>query len=107
MLRAGLGELATAETTQANTLRELLLRNGIWPKLPPTPLHDGSSNWERLGYDLALQVKIHRALHAQLSEWTNIDPQIAERLRESAKEEDRRIDQLRDLTMKCDPHALD
>lgn len=106
-LKAGLRELAAAEAVQANAMRELLLQNGVWPKLPSTPPHEGSSNWERLRNDLALQVKILRALRSQFSEWSAIDPEIAERLREAASEEDRRIEQLRDLTLKCDPQALD
>ena len=106
-LKAGLEELAAAEAAQANAIRKLLLQNGAWPKLAGQAPHEGSSNWERLRNDLALQVKILRALQSQLSEWTAIDPQIAERLRESAKEEDRHIDRLRDLTLKCDPQALD
>jgi hypothetical protein len=106
-LRAGLEEVAAAETAQANAVRELLLQNGVRPKLPSRLPHEGSSNWERLRNDLALQVKIVRALQSQFSEWTGIDPQIAERLRQSASEEDRNIEHLRDLTLKCDPQALD
>jgi len=106
-LRAGLEEQAAAETARANAMRQLLLQYGICPRSPSKPFHEGSSNWERLRNDLALQVKILRALHFQLSEWTGIDPQIAQRLREFADEEDRLIEQLRDLTLKCDPQALD
>jgi bacterioferritin (cytochrome b1) len=106
-LRTGLEEVAAAETTQANGLRQLLLQHGIWPKLPARPAHEGSSNWERLRNDLALQVKIFRALQSQFSQWNGIDPQIAECLREIAAAEDRHIAQLRDLTLKCDPQALD
>ncbi|MBV8056347.1 MAG: hypothetical protein JOZ29_09915 [Deltaproteobacteria bacterium] len=106
-LRAGLGELAAAQTALADVLRQLLLQNGGWPKFPSKPSHEGSSNWERLRNDLALQVKILRALQSQFAEWTTIDPEVAGRLRESATEEDRHIEHLRDLTLKCDPHALD
>ena len=106
-LRAGLEELAVVETARANAMRHLLLQYGVLPKFPNKPSHEGSSNWERLQNDLALQIKILRALQSQLSEWTPIDPQLAERLRESASEEDRHIGQLRDLTLKCDPQALD
>ncbi len=106
-LRAGLEELAAAETAQANAMRELLLQNRVWPKLSDRPLHEGSSNWQRLRNDLALQVEILRALQSQLPEWTGIDPQIAAQLREFAEQEDRHIGQLRDLTLKCDPQALD
>ena len=106
-LRAGLKEVAAAERAQADTVRQLLLQNGVWPKMPSRPAHEGSSNWERLRNDLVLQVKIQRALQSQFSEWTGIDAQMAERLRESAAEADRSIEQLRDLTLKCDPQALD
>jgi len=106
-LKAGLEALAAAEAAQANAIREVLAQNGVRPELPGRPPHEGTSNWERLRNDLALQVKILRALHSQLAEWTTIDPPIAERLREAAKEEDRHIGQLRDLTLKCDPHAID
>jgi hypothetical protein len=106
-LRAGLRELAAAETAQANAMRELLFHNGVSPKLPGQPPHEGSCNWERLRNDLAIQVKILRALHAQLPQWTGVDSQICEQLREIANNEDRYIDKLRDLTLKCDPQALD
>ncbi len=100
-------ELAAAETARANAIRQLLLQNGVWPKSPINLPHEGSSNWERLRNDLGLQVKILRALRSQFSEWIGVDPLIAEQLRESATEEDRHIEQLRDLTLKCDPQALD
>jgi hypothetical protein len=106
-LRAGLQALAAAETAQAKTMRELILRYGMWPKVPLLPPHQGASNWERLSNDLALQVKILRALRSQLSEWSTIDPLIAAQLDECATVEDRHIGQLRDLTLKCDPQALD
>ena len=106
-LRAGLQEVAAAETTHADAIRQLLLQYGMWPKLAAMPPHEGSSNWERLHNDLSLQVKILRALQSQFSEWSGIDAQIAERLHESAMAQDRHISQLRDLTLKCDPQALD
>jgi hypothetical protein len=106
-LKAGLEALTAAETAQANAIRQLTLENGLWPRLSGSPPHDGSSNWERLRNDLALQVKILRALHSQLSEWAPVDEKIADRLRESAMDEERNVEQLRDLTLKCDPQALD
>ncbi len=106
-IKAGLEQLAAAETAQANAMRRLLLQNGLWPKLPGRRAHEGSSNWERLQNDLAREVKILRALQSQLAEWTSVDPQIAERLRNFAAKEDRQIGQLRDLTLRCDPQALD
>jgi len=106
-LKAGLEEVSCAAIEQANTIRQLLLQQGVWPKLASQPLHEGSSNWERLHNDLALQVRIHRALISQLAEWTATDSQIAERLRQSANEQNRQIGRLRDLTLRCDPQALD
>jgi bacterioferritin (cytochrome b1) len=106
-LRAGLKDLAAAETAQADMMRRLLLQNGGCPKIPNKPSHEGSSNWERLQKDLALQIKILRALQSQLAEWVPVDLPMAERLRQSLIEADRHIEQLRDLTLKCDPQALD
>lgn len=106
-LKAGLEQLAAAEAEQANTIRQLLFQNGVCPKLPRRPPHDGSSNWERLRSDLAIQLKILRALHAQIPEWTAVEPQVAELLREAAQKADSYIDRLRDLTLKCDPQAID
>ena len=106
-LRAGVAEVAAAEMGQANAMRQLLLQYGMGPKLPRMPAHEGSSNWERLQNDLALQVRILRSLHTQLPQWTGIDPLLAERLREAATQEERLIERLRDLTLKCDPQALD
>jgi hypothetical protein len=106
-LRASLAELAAAETAHANAIRQLLLQNGVWPKLPVPQPHEGSSNWERLRNDLALQVKILRSLNSQFSEWVSIDPEMAELVHKSATDQDRRIERLRDLTLRCDPQALD
>ena len=106
-IRAGLAELAAAETAKANEVRQLLLQNGVWPKLAQPPAHEGSSNWERLQSDLALQIKILRSLNSQFSEWIAIDSETAERLRKFATDEDRCVEQLRDLTLRCDPQAFD
>ncbi len=106
-IRASLSELAAAEAQQANAIRELLLHEGISLGMHQKPVKEGSNNWERLRNDLALQSKILRALHSLFSEWSGIDPQVAERLRECAVEEERRIERLRDLTLRCDPQALD
>jgi bacterioferritin (cytochrome b1) len=106
-LKSGIEELAKAETAQANALRELLLAHNCWPKLSKRALREGSSNWERLRDDLALQVRILRALQAQIPGWTSIDREMADGLRQFAVEEDRSIARLRDLTLKCDPQAID
>jgi hypothetical protein len=106
-IRTSLAELAEAENAQANAIRELLLQNGIRPKTPRRPAHEGSNNWERVRNDLVLQTKILRSLHSQFLGWSPVDQQIAERLRQCALEEEQRIEQLRDLTLRCDPQALD
>jgi hypothetical protein len=106
-LKAGLVKLAATATAEATAMRELLLDNGTWPKLPNKPVHCGSSNWERLHSDLALQIVVLRALHMQYPEWVSIDRQIAERMRQFAVDQERNISVLRDVTLKCDPQALD
>jgi len=106
-IRAGLERLAEAEAAQALVLREVLLERGAWPRLPEAVAHDGSSNWERLSGDLALQVALHRELNMEIAEWDGVEPAVADRLREFASEEDSNIAGLRDLTLKCDPQALD
>ena len=88
-------------------LGEILLERGTWPRLPEAPVHDGSSNWERLAADLALEVALHRELNMEIAEWDGVEPKVADRLREFAAEEDNNIDALRDLTLRCDPQALD
>jgi len=106
-IRAGLEQLAEAEAAQALVLREILLERGTRPRLPETPVHDGSSNWERLAADLALEVALHRELNMEIAEWEGVEPKVADRLREFAAEEDNNIASLRDLTLRCDPQALD
>jgi hypothetical protein len=106
-IRAGLDEIAAGESAQAAVIRQLLLDRGVSPKLPVNPSHDGSSNWERLQRDLALQVKILRSLRSQVPQWTALEPQIADSLSQVATEEESRIGRLRDLTLRCDPQALD
>jgi len=106
-LKAGLAELAAAQRAQSDVLRRLLLENSFWPKLPGAPVHEGSSNWQRLQHDLALQLRILRALQSQLPQWMHLEVQVAERLRKFVAEQDRLIGQLRDFTLRCDPQALD
>jgi hypothetical protein len=106
-IKDGLERLATAETAQASVLREMLLERGACPRLPETAVHDGSSNWERLSGDLALQVELHRDLNMEIAEWDSFEPAVATRLREFAELEQGNIAVLRDLTLKCDPQALD
>jgi hypothetical protein len=106
-LKSGIEELAKAKTAQAKALRALLLAHSCCPKLSKRALRDGTSNWERLRGDLAQQVQIVRALQAQIPGWTGIDPEMADSLWQFVVEEDRSIARLRDLTLKCDPQAID
>jgi hypothetical protein len=105
-IKAGLEQLATAESAQAQALREMLLGRGSSPRPDDTPAH-GSNNWERLSNALALQVALHRELNVEIAEWDAIEPQFADRLREFSIEEEQNIALLRDLTLRCDPQALD
>lgn len=106
-IKAGLERLANAKTEQADVLRKLVLDLGAWPRLPAKPVHGGSSNWERLYANLNLQVTVLRELNLEVVEWEHVDRAIATRLREFTVEEERNLADLRDLTLRCDPQALD
>jgi len=106
-IRAGLEQLAEAQAEQALVLREILVERGVRPRPAETPVHQGSSNWERLSADLAREVALHRDLNMEIAEWDGVEPKVAERLREFAAKEDENIAVLRDLTLRCDPQALD
>ena len=106
-LKAGLERLAEDEASQANALKRILADLGAWPRLAETPSHDGSSNWERVSADLALQTELFRELNTQVVEWEGVDPGVAARLREFLDGEDRNAGTLRDLALKCDPQAFD
>jgi len=106
-IKAGLERLAEDEAGQANALRRILADLGAWPRLAETPSHDGSSNWERVSGDLALQTKLFRELNTRVVEWEGVDPGVAARLRKFLDREDRNAGTLRDLVLKCDPQAFD
>src|SRR6266851_3104589 len=86
---------------------ESLAELGAWPRLAETPSHDGSSNWERVSADLALQTELFRELNTQVVEWEGVDPNVAARLRVFLDGEDRNAGMLRDFALKCDPQAFD
>jgi hypothetical protein len=106
-IKAGLERLAEDEARQANALRRILADLGAWPRLAETPSHDGSSNWERVGADLALQTELFRELNTQLVEWEGVDSNVAARLRVFLDAEDSNAGTLRDFALKCDPQAFD
>jgi hypothetical protein len=106
-IKAGLERLGSAEAAQSNVLHEVLLDRGVWPKLPETPVRDGSNNWERLNFDLTMLVALSRDLNVQIAEWESVEPALAARLRDFSADEERNLADLRDLALKCDPQALD
>jgi hypothetical protein len=106
-IKAGLEHLAEDKAGQANVLRRILADLGAWPRLAETPSHDGSSNWERVGSDLALQTELFRELNTQLVEWEGVDSNVAARLRVFLDAEDSNAGTLRDFALKCDPQAFD
>ncbi|MGH7934623.1 MAG: hypothetical protein ACREQN_15885 [Candidatus Binataceae bacterium] len=105
-IKAGLGRLAEAEAVQANALRVILTAHGAWPRLPETPLHEGTSNWERVSADLALLAEIHRDINLHAVEWESVEPGLAARLRGLSAAENDHLGKLRDLALKCDPQAF-
>ncbi|MGH7916590.1 MAG: hypothetical protein ACREQE_03910 [Candidatus Binataceae bacterium] len=104
-LKNGLEQLAESQDAQAGNMRTLLSDYGVWARLPERPV-GGANNWERLSGDLALLVELCRELNLCAVEAESIDSQIAEKLREIAAVLDRDGGELRDLALKCDPHAL-
>jgi hypothetical protein len=106
-IKSGLEALARAEIADAQRLRDLLLPRGVWPVRSRTPPREGANNWARLSADLAVQVEMVRALNAAIATWEGVDRQVAARLREIARAKENRLGEMRGLTLKCDPQALD
>jgi hypothetical protein len=106
-LKSGLETAASAEAADAQALRVMLLTQDLWPTRSSARTSEGANHWARIGADLAAEVELVRSLNAAVAEWEGVDPGIAERLREleTGKEQTRGL--LRDLTLKCDPQALD
>lgn len=106
-IKMGLERLAATETLQANQLRKILADHRTWPRMAETPLYEGASNWERLNADLSLLADICRSLNLLAVEWESLEPELAAQLRALAGTESDNLAMLRDLTLKCDPQALD
>ena len=85
----------------------LLSERHVWSKLPRPTGAEGSSNWQRVSGDLALMLELAREMNEQALHWEGIDPPFAARLHTIALEDDRNIDGLRKLALKCDPQAFD
>jgi hypothetical protein len=106
-IKEGLETLAAAETADADIMRQLILARGASPARPLRQFGEGANNWARLGADLAAEVELVRALNGAIAEWEGADRGLAERLRSLLTAKEDRLSMLRDLTLKCDPQALD
>lgn len=106
-LKAGVETVAAAEHADAEVLHQLLLARDAWPAASRVPNREGANNWERLSFDLAQQVELVRGLNALIAQCERIDPAMAQQLRTLVTDKERASVLLRDLTLKCDPQALD
>jgi bacterioferritin (cytochrome b1) len=106
-LKSGLEMLAAAERADADVLRQLVLAHNAWPLPPLLPNREGANNWERLSFDLAAQVELVRSLNSFIAQCERTDPSMAQQLRALVNEKERASALLRDITLKCDPQALD
>lgn len=106
-IAAGLRALAARQAEHARTLDTILVDRHVWSKLPRPLGPDGASNWQRTSEDLEILLELSRAMNQQALYWEGIDAAFAARLGTIAREDDRRVGELRDLALKCDPQALD
>ncbi|HYB91855.1 MAG TPA: hypothetical protein VEC38_12505 [Candidatus Binataceae bacterium] len=106
-LKAGLQAIAARESAHAKMLRAVLTERNTWPKFPEQTGHEGANNWERLSGDLSILAAIASGLRRAAAIWEAVDPALADRLSELADEDDACESELRRLTLKCDPQALD
>ncbi len=102
-----LGALAEHAARRARTLDTMLAERQAWSQPPRAPGAPGSSNWQRLSADLALLLELLGGMNRQVIGWERVDPAFAERLRAIELEDDRNLGDLRELTLRCDPQALD
>ena len=106
-IASGLAALAARQAEHARALHALLRERNVWPKLPRPMEAEGSSNWARVTGDLEIMLELSREVNQQALHWEGIDPALAVRLRTIALEDDRKLGELRELALKCDPQALD
>jgi hypothetical protein len=102
-----LEQVADKQAAHARSLSTLLAQHGVAAKPPDVPLRDGANNWERVGADLQLLMEISRALSRQSIDWESLEPELAALLRGMAEHDDQDAVELRQLTVKLDPQALD
>lgn len=106
-LRSRIAEIAQLERSDAQALHELALAHHGATLLPHSPERRGANHWERLSADLTDQLEIARGLNALIAESERREPQLAARLRQLLVGKETTSGILRDLTLKCDPQALD
>ena len=102
-----LTSLAEKETAHFKTLRMILSDRERWPRPPEAEPREGSSNWERLGGDLAILVAVAAGLRLCAMHWEAVDQKIAATLDTMATEDVDHESDLRKLALKCDPQAFD
>jgi hypothetical protein len=104
----GVRKIAESEAAHEKILRHILAEHGLWPRPPEMTPHDGSSNWERLSGDLEILLQFSQELHRHAMRWDSTSsPQLAETLMKIADEASDNEFELRRLTAKLDPQALD
>jgi len=100
--------LGEFEAAQAEALRLYLERESLPPTPVSTPLAGAAANnWQRLNADLALQAELLRELNQVIVLLEGREHHAEPWLRDFAANEERTLGDLRDLTLKCDPQALD
>jgi len=106
-IKAGIEAIAAKESAHAKQLHTIVTERHTWPKFPERSGHEGANNWERLAGDLAALAAIAHGLRRAAVSWEAVDAALAGRLAELAAEDDACESELRRLTLKCDPQALD
>jgi hypothetical protein len=106
-IKAGLAQLAAKEAVHVKALNAILADNGMWSRIPESPTHEGSSNWERLSGDLELLAELSRMINQQAVRWEPVDTELARRFAAMYPEDYDNTSALRDLALKCDPQAFD
>lgn len=106
-MAADLKVLAEKEAAHFKILRNILSDREMWPRPPEDQPREGSSNWERLGGDLAMLSALAAGLRLCAMHWEAVDQEIADTLGTMATEDVDHESDLRQLALKCDPQAFD
>ena len=103
----GVREIAKREAEHDKILRRILAERGLWPRPPEELPQDGASNWQRLNGDLLMLQLFSQELNRHAVKWQPADSQLSETLRTVASEASDSEFELRRLTAKLDPQAID